>query len=291
MIRIDKNSQSVQAKTLPQLSGRRKQYNFISDAVEVCAPAVVYIEIRDQSRMDYFTNEPMSVSNGSGFVIGEDGLILTNAHVVINKQHTTVRVKLMDGRTFEGNVEDFDSVSDLALVRIKCQGLPVMRLGSSSDLKAGEWVVALGSPLALSNTVTAGVVSSTRRKSMELGLRGRDIDYIQTDAAITFGNSGGPLVNLDGEAIGVNSMKVTAGISFAIPMDYVKLFIQKSAERRKQGKSSRTTAQSKRYMGITMLTLTDDLLQELKIRNNNVAPDVKHGVLIWRVIVGSPAHM
>lgn len=284
-------SQPLHARTLPQLAGRRKQYNFISDAVDVCAPAVVYIEIRDLNRIDYFTNEPMSVSNGSGFVIGEDGLILTNAHVVINKQNTTVRVKLMDGRTFEGTVEDFDSVSDLAIVRIKCSDLPVMKLGSSSNLKAGEWVVALGSPLALSNTVTAGVVSSTQRKSMELGLRGRDIDYIQTDAAITFGNSGGPLVNLDGEAIGVNSMKVTAGISFAIPIDYVKQFIQKTAERRKQGKTSRTTTLTKRYMGITMLTLTDDLLQELRIRNNNVAPDVKHGVLIWRVIVGSPAHM
>lgn len=286
-----KYAEPVLGKTLPELHGRRKQYNFISDAVEVCAPAVVYIEIRDMNRMDYFTNEPMSVSNGSGFIIAENGLILTNAHVVINKQHTTVRVKLMDGRTFEGTVEDFDSVSDLALVRIKCSDLPVMKLGSSSNLKAGEWVIALGSPLALSNTVTAGVISSTQRKSMELGLRGRDIDYIQTDAAITFGNSGGPLVNLDGEAIGVNSMKVTSGISFAIPIDYIKLFIEKSVERKKQGKSSRTTAQSKRYMGITMLTLTDDLLQELRIRNNNIAPDVKHGVLIWRVIVGSPAFM
>lgn len=139
-ILYNKYSEPVYAKTLPKLAGRRKQYNFISDAVEVCAPAVVYIEIRDLSRVDYFTNEPLSVSNGSGFIIAEDGLILTNAHVVINKQHTSVRVKLMDGRTFEGAVEDFDSVSDLALVRIKCSDLPVMRLGSSSDLKAGEWV-------------------------------------------------------------------------------------------------------------------------------------------------------
>ncbi|XP_017473294.1 PREDICTED: serine protease HTRA2, mitochondrial [Rhagoletis zephyria] len=279
----------VSAFTLPPLSGRRNQYNFLADVVHACAPSVVYIEIKDMRQFDYYTGKPVTASNGSGFIIDSDGLILTNAHVVINKPHTMVQVRLNDGRIFPGVVEDIDQTSDLATVRIDCKNLPVMALGQSSTLRSGEWVVALGSPLALSNTVTAGVVSSTQRPSQELGLKNRDINYIQTDAAITFGNSGGPLVNLDGEAIGVNSMKVTAGISFAIPIDYVKLFLKRAAERRKQG-VSRMDYPAKRYMGITMLTLTPDILFELKNRTQNVPSDLQHGVLVWKVIIGSPAH-
>ncbi|SPP80275.1 serine protease HTRA2, mitochondrial [Drosophila guanche] len=272
------------------LTGRRKEFNFIADVVAGCGDSVVYIEIKDTRHFDYFSGQPITASNGSGFVIEQNGLILTNAHVVINKPHTMVQVRLSDGRTFPATIEDVDQTSDLATLRIQVSGLPVMKLGKSSTLRSGEWVVALGSPLALSNTVTAGVISATQRASQELGLRNRDINYLQTDAAITFGNSGGPLVNLDGEAIGVNSMKVTAGISFAIPIDYVKVFLERAAERRKKGSAYKTGYPVKRYIGITILTLTPEILFELKSRIQNMPANLSHGVLVWKVIVGSPAH-
>ncbi|KAH6945067.1 hypothetical protein HPB50_007014 [Hyalomma asiaticum] len=140
-----------------------------------------------------FTQQQIAVSNGSGFVVRSDGLILTNAHVVADGRLVTV--KLHDGRQFTGKVEAVDRRSDLATVRIPAKGLPTLPLTRTDQLRPGEWVVAMGSPLALNNTITAGVVSSVHRSSKELGIH-NEMDYIQTDAAINFGNSGGPLINL-----------------------------------------------------------------------------------------------
>lgn len=169
----EKNAPFVSAATEfnDKSESNRAKFNFFADAVEKAAPSVVYIEIKDTRRYDFFSGKLLTASNGSGFIIEPDGLILTNAHVVINKPHTTVQVKLQDGRTFPGYVESVDPVSDLATIRVHCKNLPAMKLGTSSDIRAAEWVAALGSPLALNNTVTAGVVSSTQRASKELGLR------------------------------------------------------------------------------------------------------------------------
>lgn len=192
--------------------------NFVADAADIVAPAVVNIVTLVDS---YIAS---GASSGSGFIISKDGFIVTNAHVVENSADGKVLITMWDGHKRHGIVHSFDKMSDIALVRLSDVGdhdLPVATFGVSSKLRVGEFVVALGSPLQLQNTVTFGIVSATARHASELGLAKNRSDYIQTDAAINSGNSGGPLVNLDGEVIGINTMKVDGhnGISFAIPID------------------------------------------------------------------------
>ncbi|XP_011702884.1 PREDICTED: serine protease HTRA2, mitochondrial isoform X2 [Wasmannia auropunctata] len=293
------DSHVVHAISPSDRNRNRDKFNFIADVVEVTAPAVVYLEIRDSSSWsryfnaacgDFFTGRPIATSNGSGFIIRQDGLILTNAHVVVNKPNTTVKVRLYDGSTCTGTIEDIDLQGDLATVRINRTNLPVMKLGSSANIRPGEFVVAIGSPLALSNTITSGIVSSVNRPSQELGINNKQMGYIQTDAAITFGNSGGPLVNLNGEAIGINAMKVTPGISFAIPIDYAKEFLKKVELRKRNKDVTHNKAPMRRYMGITMQTLTPDIINEIQQDTNEYMNGVRHGVFVWKVIHGSPAH-
>lgn len=144
----------------------------------------------------------------------------------------TVNVRTSDGTIYEQcPVEAIDRSLDLATVRIptsqlraKRSSVPVIKLGHSSSSRPGEFVVALGSPYSLTNTITSGIISSMSRKSSELGLNS-NINYIQTDASINIGNSGGPLIDLNGEAIGINSMRVTDGIAFAIPSDVARKFL------------------------------------------------------------------
>ncbi|CAH2299024.1 serine protease HTRA2, mitochondrial [Pelobates cultripes] len=144
----------------------------------------------------------------------------------------------------------------------------------------------MGSPFSLQNTITSGIVSSVHRGSRELGLSSRDMDYIQTDATIDFGNSGGPLVNLDGEVIGINTMKVTPGISFAIPSDRVQDFLQKY---KSQSSWLNSSHRKRQYIGVIMVTLSPSILAELKFRDPGF-PDIQQGVLIMKVITGSPAY-
>ncbi|KAM8737477.1 serine protease HTRA2, mitochondrial-like isoform 2-T2 [Acanthopagrus schlegelii] len=260
----------------------RYKYNFIADVVEKSTPAVVYIEIIGRHP---FSGREVPVSNGSGFIISSDGLIVTNAHVVANKRG--VRVKLTNGDVYNATVQDVDPVADIATIKITARNpLPTLTLGQSSDVRQGEFVVAMGSPFALKNTITSGIISSVQRGSKELGLSNSNMDYIQTDAAIDFGNSGGPLINLDGEVIGINTMKVTAGISFAIPSDRLRVFLDQAAKKKSSWFGESET--KRRYIGVMMLTLTHSIITELKLRDPSF-PDVTHGILIHRVILGSPA--
>ncbi|XP_042692839.1 serine protease HTRA2, mitochondrial, partial [Centrocercus urophasianus] len=294
------------APPVPPPASPRAAFNFIADVVEKTAPALVYVEIVGRHP---FSGREVPISNGSGFLVSPDGLIVTNAHVVANRRR--VRVKLASGEQYDAMVQDVDQVADIATIKIKpkvratwCRGslprlpsanpdpllqhpLPTLPLGRSSEVRQGEFVVAMGSPFALQNTITSGIVSSAQRGSRELGLAASDMEYIQTDAAIDFGNSGGPLVNLDGEVIGVNTMKVTSGISFAIPSDRLRKFLQKEEQRKSSWFGNAET--KRRYIGVMMLTLTPSILAELKLRDPSF-PDVSYGVLIHKVIIGSPAH-
>ncbi|KAM9051898.1 serine protease HTRA1 isoform 1-T1 [Megaptera novaeangliae] len=258
----------------------RHKYNFIADVVEKIAPAVVHIEL---FRKLPFSKREVPVASGSGFIVSEDGLIVTNAHVVTNKHR--VKVELKNGATHEAKIKDVDEKADIALIKIDHEGkLPVLLLGRSSELRPGEFVVAIGSPFSLQNTVTTGIVSTTQRGGKELGLRNSDMDYIQTDAIINYGNSGGPLVNLDGEVIGINTLKVTAGISFAIPSDKIKKFLTESHDRQAKGKA----ITKKKYIGIRMMSLTSSKAKELKDRHRDF-PDVLSGAYIIEVIPDTPA--
>ncbi|NXY25147.1 HTRA2 protease, partial [Atrichornis clamosus] len=209
-----------------------------------------------------FLGREVPISNGSGFLVSPDGLIVTNAHVVANRRR--VRVKLASGEQYDAVVQDVDQVADIATIKIKPKvrvtavgtpgcgppccpqhPLPTLPLGRSAEVRQGEFVVAMGSPFALQNTITSGIVSSAQRGSRELGLGASDMEYIQTDAAIDVRDMGSRagLWGLGGKrgltqsmafwlVIGVNTMKVTSGISFAIPSDRLRKFLQKEEQRK-----------------------------------------------------------
>ncbi len=155
---------------------------------------------------------------GSGFIVSPDGYILTNAHVV--RDATEVRVKMTDRREYPATVIGLDDRTDVAVIKIEGKNLPTVRIGDPEQLKPGQWVVAIGSPFGMENSVTAGIVSATSRQLPDSGY----VPFIQTDAAVNPGNSGGPLFNLNGEVVGINSQIYSQsggymGLSFAIPID------------------------------------------------------------------------
>jgi serine protease Do len=162
--------------------------------------------------------QPMQRGQGSGFIVSSDGIILTNAHVVADA--TDITVKLTDKREFDAKVLGFDRRTDIAVLKIDAKDLPRVRIGDAENLKVGEWVAAIGSPFGFENTVTSGIVSAKARSLPDENY----VPFIQTDVAVNPGNSGGPLFNLNGEVVGVNSQIFSRtggymGLSFAIPID------------------------------------------------------------------------
>jgi len=207
---------------------------------------------------------------GSGFIIDADGSILTNNHVVDRAERITV--KLSDGRTLREHLVGADPDTDIALIKVDGQtGLPVAPLGDSATLRMGEWVCAIGNPLGYEHTVTVGVISYLGRKLFDMSLD----NYIQTDAAINFGNSGGPLINSRGEVIGINAAisSRASSIGFAVPINGASAVLP---QLRARGRVSRG------YMGVDLREIDSDLEQSLKLT-------VDHGAMVQDVKAGSPA--
>ncbi len=210
---------------------------------------------------------------GSGVIVSADGLILTNAHVV--KDAHEIKVNLSDKRSYDAKVVGADPESDIAVIKINATGLPAAQLGDSSKLRVGEIVFAIGNPFGLNRTVTSGIVSATGRTNM--GLIDYE-DFIQTDAAINPGNSGGPLVNINGEVIGINTAIASRsggyqGVGFAIPSNSAKLIMDDLIH---EGKVRRG------LLGVNIQDLNEPLAKSF-------GRSTAEGALVAQVIEGSPA--
>ncbi len=209
---------------------------------------------------------------GSGFVVSGDGFIVTNAHVV--KGATDITVKLTDRREYVAKLIGFDERTDVAVIKIDGKDLPTVRIGDPSKLRPGQWVVAIGSPFGMENSVTAGIVSATLRDLPDEGY----VPFIQTDVAVNPGNSGGPLFNLKGEVVGINSQIYSQsggymGLSFAIPIDMA------NDVREQLVKNGRVT---RSMIGVKITDLDADFAESFGL-------DRPHGALVSEVTNGSPA--
>ncbi len=276
--------------------------NFVAAAIDRVGPAVVRVDTERTvaTRVpDPFFDDPFfrrffgddafprlpqefrQQGQGSGFIVDRSGLVLTNAHVVSGADKVTITLR--DGRTFDGEVKGTDEPSDLAVVKIQGDNLPVAPEGDSSLLRVGDWAIAVGNPLGLDNTVTLGIVSTLNRSSSQVGIPDKRLDFIQTDAAINPGNSGGPLVNEQGEVIGINTaIRADAeGIGFAIPINKAKEIQTILAQGKKVPHP---------FIGIQMTNLTVEQAKQINEDPNSLVtvPETE-GVLVVQVVPNSPA--
>jgi S1-C subfamily serine protease len=292
------------ASSTPMLAGTNS--NFITQVVDKVGPGVVRINASTtiaarQPSQDGESDDPffqrffgdkapqqrrpvdreIKQGTGSGFIIDRSGLILTNAHVVAGA--TKVTVTLKGGRTVQGKVKGIDRVTDVAVIEIAEKNLPSIAIGNSDLLKPGEWAIAIGNPLGLDNSVTAGIISGTGRTSAEIGAADKRVNYIQTDAAINPGNSGGPLLNATGQVIGMNTaiLRGAQGLGFAIPINTAQRIAKQLIA---TGKVDHP------FLGVQMINLTPQLKEEINSNPEaNITVDKDSGPLIARVIKDSPA--
>ncbi len=275
-------------------------HNFVSDAVKNVSPAVVRIDTErlvERQQFDPTLLDPLlrdllgepgmipdrERGQGSGVIINKNGLVLTNAHVV--ERVDNVSVTLADGTSCDGQVLGTDSITDLALVKITDQiDSNYAPLGDSEELQVGDWAIALGTPYGLEKTVTLGIVSSLHRDINSLGFSDKRLDLIQTDAAINPGNSGGPLINSNGQVIGINTLVRSgpgAGLGFAIPINLAK---NVSEQLLKDGEVIHP------YLGVQLISLNPKIAKQHNEDPNAIVqlPERK-GALIQSVIPNSPA--
>lgn len=282
-------------------SGTIADPNLVSSVVEQVGPAVVRINatktVESQvpegfndpffqrffgSQMPNAPQQEIVRGSGSGFIVNSNGQIITNAHVVDGA--TKVSVVLKDGRQFEGKVIGTDPVTDVAVVKIEANNLPTVKVGNSEALQPGELAIAIGNPLGLDNTVTVGIVSATGRSGSQVGIPDKRVSFIQTDAAINPGNSGGPLLNQNGEVIGMNTAIIQGaqGLGFAIPINQVQHIAEQI---------STTGKVQHPYLGIQMVTLSPEVKESLnQDPNSPISVNEDQGILIVRVMPNSPAH-
>ncbi|MCW6038555.1 trypsin-like peptidase domain-containing protein [Spirulina subsalsa FACHB-351] len=217
--------------------------------------------------------------SGSGFIVTSNGEIFTNAHVVEGAEQVTVTLK--DGRTYDGKVIGSDPVTDLAVVKIEATDLPTIALGDSDQLQPGELAIAIGNPLGLDNTVTTGIISATGRSSAQIGVPDKRVNFIQTDAAINPGNSGGPLLNEQGEVVGINTaiLQNAQGLGFAIPINQAKEIAEQLITKGRMDHP---------YLGVQMVALSPEIRQRFQQQTGQSLP-AEQGVLIVQVIPNAPA--
>ena len=277
--------------------------SFITKAIEKTGPAVVtidtqrlvtssnisrnskiildpYFEKFFGLKIPYESQQRIEQGQGSGVII-DNGLVITNAHVV--NQSEKLIVGLQDGRKFSGKVLGQDMLTDLAVIKLNGKGpWPKASLGNSDEIKVGDWAIAVGNPFGLENTVTLGIISNLNRNVSQLGIYDKKIDLIQTDAAINPGNSGGPLLNNNGEVIGINTLIRSgpgAGLSFAIPINKVKTIVN---ELLLNGKVIHP------MIGISLLNETSLDTNNIKVKVGYVVPNspaAKSGILVNDIIL------
>jgi S1-C subfamily serine protease len=278
-------AQKVPISDAPPQASLQQGNNFVVNAVDKVGPSVVRIDTvkRVINPLGGLFGSGPSVQQeqgqGSGFITRSDGVVLTNAHVVDGVSE--VGVTLPDGRRFSGKVVGADPVTDVAVVKLAATGLPVAPLGDSSKVRPGQWAIAIGNPLGLDNTVTLGIISAVHRTNA-IGA-GQRVPYLQTDAAVNPGNSGGPLINDRGQVIGINTAirkAPGAGLSFAIPIDLAR---DVAAEILQLGRASHP------YIGVRLQGLTPELAREVNATNAECRLPETYGVVVVEVLRGSPA--